>query len=289
MSATVPDPAGQAPADPDSGDPGSDSQASTAPETPSGGGRDSLIAQVRGGGDFAESQFKQLQSRADRAEAQLRKVEPLAQELREWVEGGASPRDIAAAVRQYVSLSQDPEIVRILQARQNGGGAEGEDDSEYQTPEEKKIAALEQQVQKLSEQLSGVAFDTGSRGFDENLAKVFDDFPFDSATRDRIDANMREHIKKLREQPGGDQTIRALAGEQGLKTVKALVFQDLSAEDIAGALSNRASRKKQSLRALATDVPSSGAGADEPTPDFDGPDAALKALLYARENPDRIG
>jgi hypothetical protein len=252
--------------------------------------------------DFARSELQKHQSRADRAEAVLRRLGP----LREVVEQ-AGGDEILRVLQQHQQIVADPRLREVvttflstgqvnLPARppsieQPHGNGQGEIDEDLLTPFEKHLLAAVTNLTKRQDAIDG-RFQThevsaGQSALTRHLEQFFQELPLSAPIAEKVKRGMAENVRRYSLQgEEGRKAIDNLLSAQGYQTVKALAMSSLNLDEIEEAIGRRRANLRGGLRTLATDGPPRPAGGRE-LPDTRGM-TALQALELARSQPDLI-
>lgn len=288
-----------APASPD----GAASQDGAAQQTaadsrPSGDSqsRDTL-GRIREGGDFAVEQYRTTQSRADKAETELQKINEWLGGLKSYREQNLQGDQLVPYLRAAEVMLSNEDTRQMLNAivqtgklpeapRPTGNGADGDD---LLDPEQKQIRELQTQLAALQNRLGQSEFAAGQDKLTQHLERVEkelgDGVP--DAIRQKLRQGVAEQVRTW--QQLGDAGQRAIATlhdpDKGFDTVKALALGRLSMQELQEVFGARENRHREGLAGLATDVPGGTVSTGtEPPPHFD---SASEAMVWAYRNPEK--
>lgn len=267
--------------------------ASTTPSSPVGQTPADYLARVRQDPSFAAQEVTGHQSRADKAEAERHKTQ-------EWMGQLGSYRDtfsgdqLAAHLSNYDRVLQNPELRQSIQQFLQTGqatkpktdDASGDEDDEYQSPEQQEIATLRALLAQVDSRVATQEAGSGAQALQRHLESFFVDWPVPPDVAERVKAKLTQDIGAWGRQGSvGRQALAVLQGPSGAAQVSAMALPVLNLDERKQAVENAALRRKQGLSSLSTGVPSAGASTgNEPPPRFA---SALEALQFAEQNPDK--
>jgi len=154
---------------------------------------------------------------------------------------------------------------------------------EYKTPEEIKIEALERQLNSAEQRIGQAELGSGQQVLQQHLGEIRKELDIEPDVWARVEKKMAKQIVQWNSSAAGQQSIRGLGGQDGYTTVRALVYADLSPDEIAKGVNNAALRKSNQLGGLSTGGPSGSASmGNEPPPVFD---TAKDAFDWAKAHP----
>jgi hypothetical protein len=170
-----------------------------------------------------------------------------------------------------------------LPTKTAGNNSNADDDEEYKTPEEKRMDALELELKTLRTGQTAQMSASGRQQMQNHMVTIFGEYQFPPEIEEKFRERVVKQIDDWSIQPGGEAALKALGGQNGLKTVKSIMFQDATPEDFRAANDNADLRKQQGLGPLATDgLPRAASTGKEPPPVFKD---WREAARWAKANP----
>jgi len=259
--------------------------------TPSAPPEADFLQRARENPQWAEEQIKQFQSRADRAEAENKKLVEQIGPVKDIIDQYQAPT-VKAVVDNYIALRNNPEVGEMIQEFERTGqlparkGSDpNADDDEYKTPEEREFEALRAEIAALKQDTNANTLASGQEMLTKHMESVFREYNFAPEDVEQMRKTMITQIETWQSQgDAGINALKSLGSRNGYKTVKGIMLADVPPEAFQRAVANSALRKQQELSGLATDGPSGNLSTGrEPPPEFA---SALEAARWARANPE---
>lgn len=276
-----------------------------APGQASGGGAppsSDYLARVAREPDFARAEVSKHQSRADKAESELRHLG----RLREVV-GQVGGDQLYQVLEEYQSVLAEPRLRDAIQSfrstgrielnpptppetpRSNGNGTIDED---LLTPFERQMVSFMKDTSSRLEKIDGRVqtheVSAGQTALTRHLEQFFQELPLSTPIVEKVKQSMQANVRRYTSQgEEGRKALDNLLSPTGYQTVKALAMSSLSWDEVEEAIGRRRQNLRGGLRTLATDGPPRGAAGRE-LPDLKGM-TAQQAIEFARANPDLIG
>ena len=305
MSMATDAPAGATGADATQQDAGGDpiaqpaADASTAAPDAGDASSQDYKGRIRAGGDFAVQEALGHQSRADRMEAENRRLtaESGGAEIAELRAQGLKPATIKAVVDNYIRLRSDPQTQEMIlgfeETGQIGSAASkptSVDDDEYLSDEEKKIRDLTATVKRLEQGQAGLTQSTGTAALQGHLERFATEHFLKPEEFDRIKKQMEPQIQQWGT-PGNDaglKLLRDLQSPNAYDTVQALALKFVP-KDILFQLGDRKRlHDRNKLEGFRTDGPVDTSTTGQELPADTTKMSALQALNAAQADP-RLG
>jgi hypothetical protein len=254
------------------------------------------LGRVRGDPDFAVSELRKHQSRADQVEGQLRTLRSRVGENLEQLVGQAGGDAVATAVSHYLTLKSDPRYAQALQALETTGRlpvAGGRDPSggqdpeeEYLSPEQREIRELKAQLNSVSAQQGDLILGVGQQALQAHLDRFAADNPLNPG---EVEAMKKSVIGEIQRWAGqgelGRKAIANLQNPGSYETVRRLLLGALPQETLDDLGNRKARRRQQRLEGMATDDPSPNSSLNEPPPP--GLKTTLDVLRYYQAHPEK--
>lgn len=254
-------------------------------------------ARLRAGGDFALTEAKNQQSRADRAEGQVRELSQRIGSLEGYFDKGYDGNALASSLGTLETMLNHPqmgELVRsfvqtgtVSSGPRTGRSEELDDDDVLMTEEERKIQALESEIQDIRGQLGQQGSTLGQQALTRHLESVAADLHLSGPKLEEVKAKLATTIQGWSTRgAAGRDALRNLQGADGTKTVRMLALDALGPDGLRELVRADLLRENQIRGDLSTDGPSAGMpGGGEPVPEFE---SAIDALRAAKSRPELL-
>lgn len=248
-------------------------------------GSQDYLGRIRGDADFAEREVRNQQSRADRAEAELRKHDSWLGKLRMYRDQGLGGDALFEHLERYAGWTSDQKLMHMIERYQQGGHrGEPDMDEGGMDEEDEPQRQLRARFSEHDNELAGMSEILAQRAVTDHLDRLFGEYPFSPEKRKAIGEAIQKQVGSWSKDSAGRQSIRRLATPDGYETISALALSRVSREDIEHAIDQSRSLRKQRLQGLETDSPSGlGTKGDEAPPEFKGVNRALQAYQWFGE------
>ena len=281
----------------DGGDSIATTDAAASSAAPSAGDASSqdYLGRIRADADFAVDEVRKNQSRADRMEAENRRLstESGGAEIAELRAQGLEPATIKAVVDNYIRLRGDPGsqamILGFEQTGQINSGASDPasvDADEYLTDEQKEIRQLRTEVQTLRQDQVGLTQSTGTAALQGHLERFAKENFLKPEEFDAVRKGMAPQVTQWGTNDAGRKLLRDLQTPASYDTVEAVAWKFVP-KDVRFQLGDRKRlHDRERVEGFRTDSPvdTSTTGRELPA-EVTG---ALNALEFAMNNPDKI-
>jgi hypothetical protein len=275
---------------------GTDADASTA--TPGAGDVSSqdYLGQIRVGGDFAVQEVRQHQSRADKMEAENRRLVEFAGgangPIGELVTQGLEPATIKTVVDNYLRMRNDPQSQdMILGFEQTGtmpnrSSAAPDDADEYLSDEQKEIRELRTTVQRLEHGQAGLTQSTGTAALQAHLERFASANFLNLEEMDVVKKGMDKQVRQWSSNEPGLKLLRDIQTPEAYDTVDAVAWKFVP-QAVRFELGDRKRlHDRRRVEGYRTDSPpDTTTTGTEPPATVTG---ALNAIRFAKANPGKI-
>ena len=226
-------------------------------------------ARLRGDPEFALSEFKKHQARADRAVNELKQKQEKFKDLEQWVDTLGGAQAVLHHLGRLGALSGNPQMRAMIEEFERTGRvtAAGATDSqtdatpEYLDPVEKELHEVKQELAKLKAGLGDSQAAVAKDRTRKVIAEVLEEHSWmtDEQKMSALRA-LEQNIQQWDQTEGGRQLIGNLSKEQLRKFVRATVLDDdeqlyAVAERL---VRDRAAKKGAASTVVATPVQSNG-------------------------------
>lgn len=267
--------------------------------TPSTGdqGSQDYLGRIRAGGDFAAEEVRKHQSRADKMEAEVRKLSQSTGEdseaIRSLLSQGLTPEMIAAAVTNYFALRSHPNLQdKVLGLERTGMIPDGnsqnasEIEDEYLTDEQREIRELRTELKRVREETAGLTQSTGSAALQNHLERFAQENFLKPDEFEKVKQGMGSQARQWGNNEQGLALLRSLQNPTAYDTVEAVAWKFVPKEVRFQLGERKRLHDQKRVDGFRTDVPSGlSTTGKEPPAEVKG---ALNALRYAKANPDKI-
>jgi hypothetical protein len=303
MSAATDTPAGVAGGDAtqttDGGDAIASSTADASAGTPSAGDASSqdYLGRIRADADFAVREVTGHQSRADKMEAEVRRLTEAtggdSGPIREILAQGIAPETVKVVFDNYLALRNNPQSQEmILGFEQTGALPERSqsstsvDEEEYLSDEQKEIRQLRSELQALKQDQTGLTQSTGTAALQGHLERFAKENFLRPEEFETLKQGMAGQVKQWGTNDQGLGLLRSLQSPGSYETVDAVAWKFIP-KDVRFQLGERKRlHDREKVEGFRTDSPvdTSTTGQELPA-EVKG---TLNALQYAKANPDKI-
>jgi hypothetical protein len=273
-----------------------DAAASTA--TPGAGDASSqdYLGRIRADGDFAASEVTKHQSRADRMEAENRRLTDRggdAGPIQDLLSQGVKPETVKAVFDNYLRLRGDPQTQEMILGFEQTGQITGQsnagqttDDDEYLTDEQKEIRELRSHVQRLETEQAGITTSTGTAALQQHLERFAKENFLKPDEFDQVKKGMAPQVAQWGTDNSGRKLLRDLQNPAAYDTVEAVAWKFVP-KDVRFQLGDRKRlQDRERVEGFRTDSPTDTSTTGKELPaEVKG---ALNALQFAKANPDKI-
>jgi hypothetical protein len=291
---------------------GAATEATAAPETPVSGadsgtqasgdsgpsGSVGYLEKARQDPDWAISELRKHQGRADRAESEnrelLKDLGGSDGEVLQWVKA-AGHQTVAKAIGTYAALRQNEHLGPVFAQYETTGelpsrapGNSGGDavEEEYLTQEEKRINALEAKNQALEGRLNALTQSSGTAALQGHLEKVAQDYHLTPEEFAKVKTGLSSQVKQWGVTEPGRQLLQQLQDPDSYDSVEAVALKYIPKQALRELGRREELREQQRLQGFETDGPSKSATTGtEPPPEIK---TAQDAIKFARSNPDKL-
>lgn len=278
--------------------PATDAAASGVAPSPGDSGSQDYLGRIRAGGDFAAGEVTKHQSRADKMEAEVRRLTDAtggdSGPIGSLVAQGVAPETIKQVFENYVALRTSPQTQEMilgfeqtgaLPTRQNPA-ASSDDDDEYLTEEQKEIRELRAKVNRLEGTQTDLTQSTGTAALQGHLERFATENYLQPGEFDTIKTAMAGQIKQWGTNEQGRRLLRSLQNPSSYETVETVAWKFVPKEVRFQLGDRKRLHDRQKVERFSTDVPTDTSTTGKELPaEVTG---SLNALRYSRANPDKI-
>jgi len=274
-----------------------DAAASTA--TPGAGDASSqdYLGRIRAGGDFATSEVTKHQSRADKMEAEVRRLSEStggdSGPIRELLAQGVAPETVKVVFDNYLRLRADPQTQEMILGFEQTGQIAGRsnanpstDDDEYLTDEQKEIRQLRTELQTVRQEQVGLTTSTGTAALQGHLERFAKENFLRPEEFEAVKQGMAPQVNQWGTNDNGRKLLRDLQNPGAYDTVEAVAWKFVPKEVRFQLGDRKRLQDRERVEGFRTDSPveTSTTGKELPA-EVKG---ALNALQFAKANPDKI-
>lgn len=251
-------------------------------------------ARVRAGGDFAVSQVKDWQRRADQASQKEKDWNEWAGPLAVYREQGLTGQQIAGQIGAFLEIQNDPKRKAMLDKVIAGDTsvASNDDDDLYLTDDERKVRDLEQKLQSLEQRLGQQHSVQGQDALMRHLGAVASEWHLSDEQVSQLSSDLIQQVQLWGKQgKAGEVAIDQLTSQNGRETVELMMMKRLGRKGLTEQVKQQLLRDQGVRERLSTDGPSLRLSPDANPPENLGKDP-LETLRFAQQNPemlDRLG
>lgn len=270
-------------------------ESQTAPGTGDASSQD-YLGRIRADADFAVREVTSHQSRADKMEAEVRRLTAEtggnAAPIRELLAQGVEPSTVRAVFDNYLALRNNPQTQELIVGFEQTGAVPDRsstasvDDDEYLSEEQKEIRQLKSELQQVRMEQSGLTASTGTAALQNHLERFAKEHFLRPEEFESVKQAMTGQVKQWGTNEQGLGLLRSMQNPSAYDTVEALAWKFVPKEVRFQLGDRKRLHDREKVGGYRTDSPSdmSTTGKELPA-EVTG---ALNALEFAKANPDKI-